>query len=127
MKIYAIGRAFVDYFFDESIDIPIKSNSPHVTSSDFEKIINQIKSCPKKNLLIESGGSVSNTAKTLAFLGHSVIFVGTIGKKSSKTVISSSTNTNDEPNPDEDGVFFVSTLKKHGRRGFRVFVVKINC
>ncbi|MBO5137876.1 MAG: carbohydrate kinase family protein [Spirochaetaceae bacterium] len=109
MKIYATGRAFIDYFTPLQMEACGKNGSPHISANHFDFLLQQIKKNSSENLLQETGGSVCNTAKTMAYLGHNVTFVGTIGIEDMEN-----SNHTIEKVVDEEGNFFLATIKKYG-------------
>ncbi len=81
MNIYGIGRAMIDYYLNSK---PLEFNSGgfdisgpiHINGLGFDNLLQLI---DKTNIIRLSGGSCCNALKTLAQLGHSTFFSGTIG------------------------------------------------
>lgn len=108
MKIYALGRAFVDYFYNGIINFSTKNTGPHISDFEFESLLSKLKLDNSKKIIMESGGSSCNTAKSLAFLGHQVTFIGTIGAENPVS------NIYNDFKPDIPGCFFYNSLKNYG-------------
>lgn len=76
MRIYGIGRALVDYYVDSEPQEQASGGSVHMGCAEFDRLLSRAAGKPP---LRQSGGSGCNTLKTLARLGHSAVFTGTVG------------------------------------------------